>query len=220
MSWQELLSMIGNGLWETCYMVLFSTLFSYAIGLPLGVLLVITERGHILPNAPVNSVLGTLINVLRSVPFLILMIAVIPFTRLVMGTAIGSKATIMPLTIAAFPYVARTVETALKEVDRGVIEAAQSMGASRIHIVLKVMIPESMPSLVSGAAIATTNILGYSAMAGAIGGGGLGALAINYGYYRYRTDILLVVIVVLVLLVQIIQLIGTRSSRLVDHRLK
>lgn len=201
-------------------MVLFSTLFSYAIGLPLGVLLVITERGHILPNAPVNSVLGTLINVLRSVPFLILMIAVIPFTRLVMGTAIGSKATIMPLTIAAFPYVARTVETALKEVDRGVIEAAQSMGASRMHIVLKVMIPESMPSLVSGAAIATTNILGYSAMAGAIGGGGLGALAINYGYYRYRTDILLVVIVVLVLLVQIIQLIGTRSSRLVDHRLK
>ena len=220
MSWQELLSMIGNGLWETCYMVLFSTLFSYAIGLPLGVLLVITERGHILPNAPVNSVLGTLINVLRSVPFLILMIAVIPFTRLVMGTAIGSKATIMPLTIAAFPYVARTVETALKEVDRGVIEAAQSMGASRMHIVLKVMIPESMPSLVSGAAIATTNILGYSAMASAIGGGGLGALAINYGYYRYRTDILLVVIVVLVLLVQIIQLIGTRSSRLVDHRLK
>lgn len=220
MSWQELLSMIGNGLWETCYMVLFSTLFSYAIGLPLGVLLVITERGHILPNAPVNSVLGTLINVLRSVPFLILMIAAIPFTRLVMGTAIGSKATIMPLTIAAFPYVARTVETALKEVDRGVIEAAQSMGASRMHIVLKVMIPESMPSLVSGAAIATTNILGYSAMAGAIGGGGLGALAINYGYYRYRTDILLVVIVVLVLLVQIIQLIGTRSSRLVDHRLK
>ncbi len=220
MSWQELLSMIGNGLWETCYMVLFSTLFSYAIGLPLGVLLVITERGHILPNAPVNSVLGTLINVLRSVPFLILMIAVIPFTRLVMGTAIGSKATIMPLTIAAFPYVARTVETSLKEVDRGVIEAAQSMGASRMHIVLKVMIPESMPSLVSGAAIATTNILGYSAMAGAIGGGGLGALAINYGYYRYRTDILLVVVVVLVLLVQVIQLIGTRSSRLVDHRLK
>lgn len=220
MSWQELSSMIGNGLWETCYMVLFSTLFSYAIGLPLGVLLVITERGHILPNAPVNSVLGTLINVLRSVPFLILMIAVIPFTRLVMGTAIGSKATIMPLTIAAFPYVARTVETSLKEVDRGVIEAAQSMGASRMHIVLKVMIPESMPSLVSGAAIATTNILGYSAMAGAIGGGGLGALAINYGYYRYRTDILLVVVVVLVLLVQVIQLIGTRSSRLVDHRLK
>lgn len=217
---QATVEMLMEGVVDTLYMTIVSTFFSYVFGIVMAVVLVICRKDGIRPNPVVYSVLDVVVNLTRSFPFLILMIAVIPFTRLVMGTAIGSKATIMPLTIAAFPYVARTVETALKEVDRGVIEAAQSMGASRMHIVLKVMIPESMPSLVSGAAIATTNILGYSAMAGAIGGGGLGALAINYGYYRYRTDILLVVIVVLVLLVQIIQLIGTRSSRLVDHRLK
>lgn len=220
MTWQQLLSMIVNGLWETMYMTLFSTAFAYIIGLPLGILLVTTDKGGITENAVVNSVLGTIINILRSVPFLILMIAAIPLTRAVMGTSIGSKATIMPLVIAAFPYVARTVESSLKEVDHGVIEAAQSMGATKIQIILNVILPEALPSLINSAAIATTNILGYSAMSGAIGGGGLGAIAINYGYYRYNNDILFIAIVVLVLLVQLIQIMGTKVSRVVDHRIK
>ena len=212
--------MIAEGTWETIYMTFFSTLFAYILGLPLGVLLVVTEKGHIMENQPFNSVLGTIINILRSVPFLILMIAVIPLTRFVMGTTIGSTATIMPLVIAAFPYVARTVESSLKEVDRGVIEAAQSMGATKLQIIYKVILPEALPSLINSAAIATTTILSYSAMSGAIGGGGLGALAINYGYYRYKTDVLLVAVVMLVVLVQVIQMIGTRFARTMDHRLK
>lgn len=220
MTWQQLLSMIAEGTWETIYMTFFSTLFAYILGLPLGVLLVVTEKGHIMENQPFNSVLGTIINILRSVPFLILMIAVIPLTRFVMGTTIGSTATIMPLVIAAFPYVARTVESSLKEVDRGVIEAAQSMGATKLQIIYKVILPEALPSLINSAAIATTTILSYSAMSGAIGGGGLGALAINYGYYRYKTDVLLVAVVMLVVLVQVIQMIGTRFARTMDHRLK
>lgn len=220
MTWQQLLSMIAEGTWETVYMTFFSTLFAYILGLPLGVLLVVTEKGHIMENQPFNSVLGTVINILRSVPFLILMITVIPLTRFVMGTTIGSTATIMPLVIAAFPYVARTVESSLKEVDRGVIEAAQSMGATKMQIICKVILPEALPSLINSAAIATTTILSYSAMSGAIGGGGLGALAINYGYYRYKTDVLLVSVVMLVVLVQVIQMIGTYLSRTVDHRLK
>ena len=210
----------ANALWETLYMVAVTTVVSYAIGLPLGLLLVVSDKNGIRPIPVLNTVVGVIVNILRSIPFLILGVMISPLTRAITGSSIGTAAMIVPLTVAAAPYVARMVESSIKEVPFGVIEAAQSMGASRMHIVLKVMIPESMPSLVSGAAIATTNILGYSAMAGAIGGGGLGALAINYGYYRYRTDILLVVIVVLVLLVQVIQLIGTRSSRLVDHRLK
>lgn len=220
MTWQQLLSMIAEGTWETIYMTFFSTLFAYILGLPLGVLLVVTEKGHIMENQPFNSVLGTIINILRSVPFLILMIAVIPLTRFVMGTTIGSTATIMPLVIAAFPYVARTVESSLKEVDRGVIEAAQSMGATKLQIIYKVILPEALPSLINSAAIATTTILSYSAMSGAIGGGGLGALAINYGYYRYKTDVLLVAVVMLVVLVQVIQMVGTRFARTMDHRLK
>ena len=220
MTWQQLLSMIAEGTWETIYMTFFSTVFAYILGLPLGVLLVVTEKGHIMENQPFNSVLGTIINILRSVPFLILMIAVIPLTRFVMGTTIGSTATIMPLVIAAFPYVARTVESSLKEVDRGVIEAAQSMGATKLQIIYKVILPEALPSLINSAAIATTTILSYSAMSGAIGGGGLGALAINYGYYRYKTDVLLVAVVMLVVLVQVIQMIGTRFARTMDHRLK
>jgi D-methionine transport system permease protein len=209
-----------SGLWETLYMTCASTAFAYLLGLPLGVLLVVTRRGHILANPALQSGLGVVVNVLRSVPFLILMIAVIPITRFVMGTTIGSGATVMPLVIAAFPYVARTVESSLLEVDYGVIEAAQAMGASRLQIIRKVILPEATPGLVNGAAIATTNILGYSAMAGAIGGGGLGALAINYGYYRYKTDVLLAAIAVLVLLVQCVQHLGTWVACLVDHRLK
>ena len=218
MTMEQLWSMIVSGLWETLYMTLAATAFAYLLGLPLGVLLVVTRHDHIAPQPALNRVLNVVVNILRSVPFLILMIAVIPLTRAVMGTTIGSQATIMPLFIAAFPFVARTVEASLLEVDSGVIEAAQAMGATRLQIMWKVMLREAVPGLINGAAIATTNILGYSAMAGAIGGGGLGALAINYGYYRYKTDVLMLAIVVLVLLVQAIQYIGDRVSRLADHR--
>jgi len=190
------------------------------IGLPLGVLLLITRKGNIKPVPLVNALLGASVNVLRSVPFLILMIFVIPLTRAVMGKSYGSFATIMPLTIAAFPFVGRMVESALSEVDAGVVEAAQSMGASTFQIIRKVLLPEAVPGLINGAAITTTNVLGYSAMAGAIGGGGLGAIAINYGYYRFNTEVMLVCIVILVVLVQGIQYIGTKSSIVSDHRIR
>jgi D-methionine transport system permease protein len=212
--------MILNGLWETLYMTLTATSFAYLLGLPLGMLLVVTRRQHIAPLHSLNATLDVLVNILRSVPFLILMVAVIPLTRLVMGRAIGTKGTIMPLVIASFPYVARTVESSLLEIDAGVIEAAQAMGASRLQIMWKVMLREAVPGLINGAAIATTTILSYSAMAGAIGGGGLGALAITYGYNRNKPDVLWATIVALVLLVQAIQYIGTRASRLSDHRQK
>lgn len=218
MTASRLLAMIGQGLFETLYMTASATLAAYMLGLPLGVLLVITRKSHILPIPWLNTLLGAIVNILRSVPFLILMIFVIPLTRAVMGTSIKSYATIMPLFIAAFPFVARMVEQALSEVDAGMIEAAQSMGASTFQIIRKVLLPEAVPSLASGAAITTTNVLGYSAMAGAIGGGGLGTLAINYGYYRYETEVMLVCIVILVVLVQGIQYIGTRTSQLLDHR--
>ncbi len=214
----QLWSMTVSGLWETLFMTFTATAFAYLIGLPLGILLVITRKGHLWHSAPLHTVLDVLINILRSVPFLILMIAVIPLSRLVVGTSIGTVAAIVPLVIASFPFVARTVESSLLEVDAGVIEAAQAMGATRMQIVWKVMLREAVPGLINGAAIATTAILGYSAMSGAIGGGGLGALAINYGYYRYKVDVLWLTIAVLVLLVQGIQFIGTRVSRLVDHR--
>lgn len=220
MTWQQLLSMLANGLWETVFMTFVSTFFAYIIGLPLGVILTVTDRGHILDCYPINSMLSTFINILRSVPFLILMIAVIPLTRIVMGTSMGSVATIVPLVIASFPYVARTVESSLKEVDRGVVEAAQAMGASTFQIICKVLLPEALPSLLQGGAIAITNVLGYSAMSGTIGGGGLGQLAISYGYQRYKSDVLFFCIIILIVLVQIIQIVGTRVSRLVDHRLK
>ncbi|MDL2319442.1 ABC transporter permease [Eubacteriales bacterium OttesenSCG-928-A19] len=220
MTTSGLLSEIGKGIYETLYMTLLSTGVAYMIGLPLGVLLLITRRGNIKPIPWLNTVLGAVVNVLRSIPFLILMIAVIPLTRAVMGRSYGSFATIMPLTIAAFPFVSRMVESALSEVDGGVVEAAQSMGASTMQIIRKVLIPEATPSLISGAAITTTNILGYSAMAGAIGGGGLGAIAINYGYYRFNTEVMVLCIIILVVLVQGIQYIGTRGSILSDHRLR
>jgi D-methionine transport system permease protein len=214
----QLKTLILSGLWETLYMTLVSTAFAYVLGLPLGVLLIVTRRGNLAPCPVIHAMLDTIVNVLRSVPFLILMIAIIPLTRIVMGTTIGSTATIMPLVVAAFPYVARTVESSLLEVDAGVIEAAQSMGATRFQIIRKVILREAVPGLINGAAIATTNILGYSAMAGAIGGGGLGSIAIQYGYYRYKTDVLLIAVAVLILLVQGIQGAGTSLSRSVDHR--
>ena len=177
---------IGLGIYETFYMTLASTLLGYVIGLPLGVILIITRRDGIRQNLAVNQVLGVIVNIMRSIPFLILMIAIIPFTRFVMGKSYGSTATIVPLTMAAFPFISRMVESSLAEVDGGVIEAAQAMGATPMQIIRKVYIPEATPSLISGAAIVATNILGYSAMAGSVGGGGLGAIAINYGYYRFN----------------------------------
>ena len=184
MPFEQLMPLMWNGTLETLYMTLVSTLIAYVLGLPLGILLITTERDSLTPAPAFNKVLGTIINLLRSVPFLILMMAVTPLTRLILGKAIGSTATIVPLIIASFPYVARMVESSLREVDKGVIEAAQSMGATPLQIICKVILREAFPSLISGAAICTTTILSYSAMAGILGGGGLGALAINYGYYR------------------------------------
>lgn len=208
------------GIYETIYMTLASTLLGYVIGLPLGVVLIITRKGGIRENAALNQVLGVIVNILRSIPFLILMIAIIPFTRFVMGKSYGSTATIVPLTVAAFPFISRMVESSLSEVDGGVIEAAQAMGATPLQIIRKVYIPEATPSLISGAAIVATNILGYSAMAGSVGGGGLGAIAINYGYYRFNAQVMVVCIAIMVVLVQAVQLVGTRLSVKLDHRLR
>ena len=211
---------IGMGIYETIYMTLASTLLGYVIGLPLGVVLIITRKGGIRENAALNQVLGVIVNILRSIPFLILMIAIIPFTRFVMGKSYGSTATIVPLTVAAFPFISRMVESSLSEVDGGVIEAAQAMGATPLQIIRKVYIPEATPSLISGAAIVATNILGYSAMAGSVVGGGLGAIAINYGYYRFNAQVMVVCIAIMVVLVQAVQLVGTRLSVKLDHRLR
>lgn len=211
---------IGLGIYETFYMTLASTLLGYVIGLPLGVVLIITRRDGIRQNLILNQILGVIVNVMRSIPFLILMIAIIPFTRFVMGRSYGSTATIVPLTMAAFPFISRMVESSLAEVDSGVIEAAQAMGATPMQIIRKVYLPEATPSLISGAAIVATNILGYSAMAGSVGGGGLGAIAINYGYYRFNAEVMVVCIAIMVVLVQAMQLVGTRLSVQLDHRLR
>ncbi len=211
-------SMILMGLLETLYMTLFSTLLAYVLGLPLGVLLVTSENDGILPLPRLNKVLNLVVNLLRSIPFLILLIAVLPFTRFVIGTTIGSTATVVPLVIAAAPFIARLVESSIKEVDKGVIEASISMGCSPFQIIYKVMIPEAVPSLIVGAAIATTTILGYSAMAGIVGGGGLGDIAIRYGYYRYQNDIMIITVALLVVVVQIAQEIGMRIARKQDKR--
>jgi len=211
--------MIAIGLLETLYMTLVSTFLAYAIGLPLGLALVVTEGNSNPAVHSLNSVLGILVNLLRSVPFLILLVAVTPVTRFVVGTTIGSTATIVPLVIASAPFIARLVESSIKEVDRGVIEAAQCMGASTMQIIRKVMLPEAKPSLILGAAIAVTTILSYSAMAGFVGGGGLGTIAINYGYYRYQKDIMLVTVALLVIVVQIFQEIGMKLARIGDRRI-
>ena len=211
---------IGLGIYETFYMTLASTLLGYVIGLPLGVILIITRRDGIRQNLALNQILGVIVNIMRSIPFLILMIAIIPFTRFVMGKSYGSTATIVPLTMAAFPFISRMVESSLAEVDGGVIEAAQAMGATPLQIIRKVYIPEATPSLISGAAIVATNILGYSAMAGSVGGGGLGAIAINYGYYRFNAEVMVVCIAIMVVLVQAMQLVGTRLSVQLDHRIR
>lgn len=212
------LTLFLSATWETIYMTFVSSAISYLIGIPLGVLLVITAKDGIKPCAPVQQVLGVIINMLRSVPFLILLILVMPLTQRMVGTLIGSKAVIPPLIFAAAPYIARMVESSLKEVDAGVIEAAKSMGATTWQIIWKVLLPESKPNLLLGAAITITTILGYSAMAGIVGGGGLGAIAINYGYYKYKTDIMIVTVVLLIVLVQIIQELWMWAARTSDKR--
>lgn len=209
------------GLWETFYSLLLETALAYLIGLPLGVLLVTGEKGGVRPLPGwVMKLLNLTVNLLRSVPFLILMIVVLPLSKILVGTRVGTVATIVPMVIAAFPLVARMVESSLREVDHGVIEAAQAMGASALQIVWKVILPEAKPSLISGAAISMTTILGYGAMAGIIGGGGLGKIAINYGYYNFKNLVMWVAVIALVLLVQIFQTIGTKLATACDKRLR
>lgn len=207
--------------WETVYVTLLATAFAIVIGLPLGVLLVAGDKNGVLPLPKgLMHVLGVIINLLRSVPFLILMILVFPLTRLIVGTTVGTVASIVPLVFAAFPFVARLVESSLRELDPNIIEAAQSMGASPFQIIMKVMIPESVPSLISNFTIAITTILGYSAMSGILGGGGLGKIAINYGYYRYQYLIMLFAVILLIVLVQIFQSVGDKWAVKSDKRLK
>ncbi len=212
---------IPGAVLETLYVTLIATIFAFVIGLPLGVLLVVGDKGGILPLPKwLMKVLNVIVNLLRSVPFIILIVVVFPLTRLIVGTTIGSVASIVPLVIAAFPFVARLVESSLREVNPNIIEAAQSMGATPFQIITKVMIPESVPSLISNATIAVTTILGYTAMSGAIGGGGLGNIAIMYGYQRYNYMIILIAVVLLIILVQIFQSVGTALSVKTDKRLK
>ena len=220
-AWHVFLTEFPQGLWETVYVTLLSTLFAIIIGLPLGVILVTgDEKGiHPLPK-PLMKFLNVLINFLRSVPFLILIVMVIPLTRTIVGTSIGSVASIVPLVVAAFPFAARLVESSLRELDPNVIEMAQSMGASPWEIVFRVMLPESVPSLITNFTLAITTILGYTAMSGAMGGGGLGKIAINYGYSRYKYAVLYLAVIVLVILVQVFQSIGTKLAAKADKRIK
>lgn len=215
----QLFSIIGPGMAESLYMTLVSTLAAYILGLPLGLALVATDKDGIFPIPIVNQILGIIINILRSIPFLILLILIMPMTKAITGTTIGSNATVVPLVVAAAPFIARLVESSLKEVDRGVVEAAESMGASPWEIMVKVLLPEAKPSLLVGSAIAVTTILSYSAMAGIVGGGGLGAIAINYGYYRYQNDVMFITVILLVIIVQILQEVGMKVAKITDKRL-
>ena len=218
MSIKEMIPMFQTETVATLYMVSISTVISYLIGIPLGVILVVTEEGGLCPMKLVHAVLGFLTNIVRTIPFLILLVMVLPITQFLVHTTLGPTAIIPPLVFAAAPYIARMVESSLKEVDEGVIEAARSMGASRRQIIWKVYLPEAKPSLYIGAAICITSILSYSAMAGFVGGGGLGAIALNYGYYRYKTDIMIIAVVVLVGIVQIIQEFWMRLAKFSDKR--
>ena len=220
-AWECLLNEFPFAMWETLYSTLLATFFAIVIGLPLGVILVTGESKGIRPlPAPVMSFLNVLINLLRSVPFIILMVMIIPLTRLIIGTSVGTVASIVPLTVAAFPFMARLVESSLREVNPNIIEAAQSMGASTLQIVTRVMLPESVPSLITNFTLAITTIMGYTAMSGAVGGGGLGKLALAYGYQRYRVAVLYLAVIVLVIITQVIQSFGTWLARQCDKRLK
>lgn len=213
-----LIALLVDALIETAVMVGISGLIATLLGVPLGVVLVVTDRGHILQNLTLNRVLGIIVNATRSTPFIILMVAVIPFTRLIVGTSIGTLAAVVPLTIAAVPFIARLVETALREVPRGLVEAAEAMGATPWQIVTKVLVPEAMPGIVAGLTITLVSLIGYSAMAGAVGGGGLGDLGIRYGYQRFLPEVMAAVVIVLIVFVQGVQSLGDRLVRRLAHR--
>ena len=215
---KEITDMIINGVWATLYMTVASTVLVFVFGLSMGVQMAFSYKDGLTPNAVVYKILYVIANIVRSIPFLILLILLIPFTRLLVGQSYGSTATIVPLVIAAIPFIGRMVESSIKEVDPGVIEAARSMGASNMQIVMKVLLVEARTSLLTGATIAIGTILGYSAMAGCVGGGGLGDIAIRYGYYRYQTSIMIVTVVLLVILVQIFQSIGMFLAAKLDKR--
>jgi len=214
-----MIHLLLDALWETLAMVAVSALGAAIVGIPAGVVLIITGKGHILENLPLNRILGASVNVVRSVPFIILLVAIIPLTRLIVGTSIGTTAAIVPLMLSAIPFVARVSETALREVDPGLIDAAQAMGATPGQIVRKVLLPEALPGLVAGLTITVVSLIGYSAMAGVVGGGGLGDLGIRYGYQRFQPDVMLTVVVVLVALVQGVQSVGDVLARRLNKRL-
>lgn len=215
---EQIREMILNGILETLYMTVVSTLFGYIFGLPLGVLLCISDKDGLKPHPVLYKILDFIANIVRSVPFLILLILLIPFTRFLLGKSYGSTATIVPLTVAAIPFIARMVESSLKEVDNGVVEAARAMGAGTMRIILRVLLVEARTSLITGVTIAIGTILGYSAMAGAVGGGGLGDIAVRYGYYRYQTDIMIVTVILLIVIVQIFQSVGMLIANRLDRR--
>ncbi|SCP97444.1 methionine ABC transporter permease [Anaerobium acetethylicum] len=215
---KEITDMLVQGVYDTLYMTIVSTLMGYVLGLPMGIALAVTDKKGLRPNSVIYKMLDIIVNIIRSVPFLILLIVLIPLTKAIVGKSYGSSATIVPLVIAAAPFIARMVESSIQEVDKGVIEAAQSMGAGLFTIIWKVLLVEARTSLIVGVTIATGTILGYSAMAGVVGGGGLGDIAIRYGYYRYQTDIMLVTIILLIVLVQILQGIGMMLSKKLDRR--
>lgn len=215
---EQIREMILNGILETLYMTVVSTLFGYVFGLPMGVLLCISDKDGLKPHPVLYKILDFIANIVRSVPFLILLILLIPFTRFLLGKSYGSTATIVPLTVAAIPFIARMVESSLKEVDNGVVEAARAMGAGTMRIILRVLLVEARTSLITGATIAIGTILGYSAMAGAVGGGGLGDIAVRYGYYRYQTDIMIVTVILLIVIVQIFQSVVMLIANRLDRR--
>ncbi len=214
-----MLALLLDSFWQTLGMVAASSAVASLVGLPLGIVLVVTSPGHILPQPAVHRLLGAIVNAGRSTPFIILLVAIIPFTRLVVGTSIGTAAAVVPLTVAAIPFVARLSESAMREVDPGLIEAAQAMGASPRQVVLKVLVPEALPGLVTAFTILIVNLIGYSAMAGAVGGGGLGDLGIRYGYQRFQPEVMLAVVVILIVLVEGVQTAGDRLARRLDRRL-
>ena len=214
---EKVIQMLLEGIRDTLYMTLTSTLIGYVVGLPLGILLYVTSDRGLRPNRIIYRIGDFICNIIRSVPFLILLILLIPFTRFVVGKSYGSTATIVPLVICAAPYIARVVESSLNEVDAGVIEAARAMGAGNVQIIFKVLLVEARTSLLTGATITTGLLLGYSAMSGTVGGGGLGDIAVRYGYYRWQTDIMIVTVILLILIFQIIQYVGTKIATGVDH---
>ncbi len=209
----DMINLLIKSFWETCYMVFASTVLSAVIGVPLGVILTVTRKEHILPNAAINTVLGAIVNATRSTPFIILMVAIIPLTRFIVGSSIGTTAAIVPLTISAAPFIARIIESSLLEIDPGIIEAAQAMGASPMQIIRKVLIPESLHSIVLGITLAVISLIGYSAMAGTLGGGGLGDLAIRYGYQRFQMEVMVATVIVLIIMVQAMQSLGDYASK-------